>query len=111
MIARGGAIPRGRSEPGDDQQLAAPLEERSHDLAPIERIHRFSSKDFTPISCCEMRSATALCSSKAALAAVFVTALASSARSSPRVPTPPSPSPSSLPRPLGPSQALRYPLS
>src|SRR5260221_11813507 len=88
MIARGGAIPRGRPEPGDDQQLAAPLEERSHDLAPIERIHRFSSKDFTPISCCEMRSATALCVSKAAFASVFATALASSARSMRRERTP-----------------------
>src|SRR5258706_13032918 len=88
MIARGGAITRGRTESGDDQQLAAPLEERGHDLAPIERIPRFSSKDFTPISCCEMRTATALCSSKAAFAEVFVTALASSARSRRRVRTP-----------------------
>src|SRR6266850_2171542 len=88
MIARGGAVPGGGAESGDDQQSLAPLQEQSHDLAPIERLHRFSSNDFTPISCCEMRRATALCSSKAILAAVFATALASSARSRRSVRTP-----------------------
>src|SRR5260221_2895269 len=88
MIARGGAIPGGGAESGDDQQPVAPLQERSHDLAPIERLHRFSSNDFTPISCCEMRRATALCPSKAILAAAFATPLASSARSRRSVRTP-----------------------
>src|SRR5438876_8239372 len=89
MVARSGTIPSRGAESGDDQQPVAPLQQRSHDLAAIERLHRFSSKDFTPISCCEIRSATALCSSKATFAALFATALASSARPRRSVRTPP----------------------
>ena len=51
MVPRGRAIPRCRSEPGDDQQRAAPLEERADHFAAIELCagQGLSPKDFAPI--------------------------------------------------------------
>ena len=49
--ARGRAIPRGRSEPGDDKQRAAALKERADNFAAIESCVAQGSfpNDFAPI--------------------------------------------------------------
>jgi len=61
MISRSRAIPRGRSEPGDDEQLAAPLEKRRDDFAAIEACvaQGFPANDFAPIMRWAISTATA----------------------------------------------------
>src|SRR5712691_3674295 len=51
MIARSGAVPRWGSEARDDKERAAPLEQRTNDLAAIELCtpQGLSPNDFTPI--------------------------------------------------------------